>query len=135
MRGGIMAQKVEKTKEQRIKSEISKLKKIFGNLDKERMTLAMKLIENAAFMMVTLEDLQKTINEEGAIRTGTNGNGFETTQESPALKAYNSTMQRFTPCIKQLTDMLPDDKSLATAKAGEALTAFINRGKPGRGPG
>ena len=47
MRGGIMAQKVEKTKEKRKKSEISKLKKIFGNLDKERMTLAMKLIENA----------------------------------------------------------------------------------------
>ena len=29
MRGGIMAQKDEKTKEQRIKSEVSKLKKIF----------------------------------------------------------------------------------------------------------
>ena len=81
-----MAQKVEKTKEQRIKSEISKLKKIFGNLDKERMTLAMKLIENAAFMMVTLEDLQKTINEEGAIRTGTNGNGFETSRSPHGLR-------------------------------------------------
>ena len=130
-----MAQKDEKTKEQRIKSEVTKLKKIFSNLDKERMVLALKLIENAAFMTVTLEDLQKQINEEGSIRTGTNGNGFETTQESPALKAYNSVMQRYTPCIKQLTDMLPDAKSMATAKAGEALAAFVQKGKPqGRGP-
>ena len=123
-----MAQKTEKTKEQRIKREVTKLKKIYSNLDAERM-------ENAAFMTVTLEDLQKQINEEGSIQTGTNGNGFKTTQESPALKAYNSVMQRYTPCIKQLTDMLPDEKSASAAKAGEALAAFVLAGKPqGRGP-
>ncbi len=130
-----MAQKTEKTKEQRIKREVTKLKKIYSNLDADRMVLALKLIENAAFMTVTLEDLQKQINEEGPIQTGTNGNGFKTTQESPALKAYNSVMQRYTPCIKQLTDMLPDEKSASAAKAGEALAAFVLAGKPqGRGP-
>ena len=122
--------KTEKTKEQRIKSEISKLKKNYSNLDKERMTLAMKLIENAAFMTITLEDLQKEINEKGSIRTVTNGNGFETIQEAPELKAYNAVMQRYTPCIKQLTDMLPDGQTTATAKAGEALAAFVQKGKP-----
>lgn len=134
MRGGIMAEKVEKTKEQKIKSEITKLKKIYKQIDKDRMVLAVKLIENAAFMTVTLQDLQEQILSEGSIITGTNGNGFETTQENPAQKAYNAMMQRYTPCIKQLTDMLPSSKASEAKKAGDALKEFISAGKPkGRG--
>ena len=130
MRGGIMTEKEEKTKEQKIKSEVSKLKKIYKEIDKDRMVLAIKLIENAAFMTVTLKDLQEQIVEEGSIVTATNGNGFETTQENPAQKAYNAMMQRFTPCIKQLTDMLPSSKAAEAKKAGDALKEFISAGKP-----
>ena len=48
-----MATKTEKTKEQRIKTEKSRLKKIFKDLDENKKNLVTPLIEKAAFMIRT----------------------------------------------------------------------------------
>ena len=50
-------------KDKQIKKEISKFKKIFKNLDEDKKKILEKLIENVAFMAITLEDLQKQIKE------------------------------------------------------------------------
>ena len=122
---------LEKTKEKRIKNETTRLKKIFKEIEPNLAVLAKRLIENAAFMAVTLQDLALEINEVGSVITSTNGNGFEVRSESPEQKAYNAMMQRYIQCTKQLSDMLPDAKSAAANKAGGKLIAFIQEGKPG----
>ena len=60
-----MGAKKEKTKEQRIKSEKTRLKGIFKELDENKRKLVTPLIEKAAFMSIELDDLQETIEQDG----------------------------------------------------------------------
>lgn len=117
--------------EKRIKAEKKKLSSIFVDIPENKKRLAEKLIENAAFMAVTLEDLQEVIKDEGPISTFVNGNGFETVQEHPAQKSYNTMINRYSSVIKQLHELLPDSKQDAVNNAGEALAMFVAKGKPG----
>ena len=98
------------TRESRIKEEYTKLHKLYEGLPKNKLTLVEGLIENAAFMTVTLEDLQEKIKEEGAVIVAKNGNGFDITQEHPAQKSYNAMINRYTSVIKQLDALLPSEK-------------------------
>lgn len=120
-------------KEKLIKKEKSRLKRIFKDISEDKKKLCEPLMQNAAFMVVTLEELQKSIADEGAVIKAVNGNGFMTTQENPAQKSYNTMINRYTVIIKQLQDLLPDDKVDTVNKAGEALAAFVAKGKPGGG--
>ena len=122
----------DQEKDKRIKKEKNRLKKIFSEISESKRKLAEPLIENAAFMRITLEDLQQQVNDEGAVIEAVNGNGFKTQQEHPAQKSYNVMMNRYSATIKQLTDLLPDAKTETTSKAGEALAAFVMKGKPKR---
>ena len=59
-------------KVKRIKEEKTKLEGIFKDIPESKKKLCAKLIENAAFMAVTLEDLQEIVNQEGPVITATN---------------------------------------------------------------
>lgn len=65
--------KASMTKDDYIKAEIKRLKKIFANLTQDASAVAEKLIENAAFMAVSLTDLQRIINEKGYTEEYQNG--------------------------------------------------------------
>ena len=47
-------------------------------------------------MYVTLEELQKEINENGAMIKYQSGNGFDTIRDNPAQKAYTTMISRYT---------------------------------------
>lgn len=97
------------SKEEQIKEEEKRLLKIFINLDKDKKAINQKLISNAAFMAVTLQELQDRINKDGAVINYVNGNGFDTINEHPAQKSYNTMINRYTTVIKQLTDLVSKD--------------------------
>ena len=113
-----------------IDAEKKKLAEIFAEIPENKKKLCSKLIENAAFMSVTLENLQNQINEDGPVITLVNGNGFEITQEHPAQKSYISMVAKYSAIINQLTNLLPDHKSETVAKAGENLARLVAGGKP-----
>ena len=60
-----MASKREKSKESLINCEIKRLNKIFGLKGENAKGFQQELIQNAAFMAVSLRELQKIINENG----------------------------------------------------------------------
>lgn len=62
-----MAEKKELSKDDKIKKEMNKLKRIFKDIRKDRKSLCENLIKNAAFMSVTLEELQEDINNRGTV--------------------------------------------------------------------
>lgn len=103
------------------KKELKKIKQLFEKIPENKKELCEKLIENAAYMSATLDELKEIVNEEGAIITTTNGNGFETTTEHPAQKSYNTTLKNYTSVIKQLAEMLPE-----RAAVGSKLEQFLN---------
>lgn len=97
-------------KDKRIKKEISKFKKILKNLDEDKKKILEKLIENVAFMAVTLEELQEQIKEKGCIEKYKNGENQYGYKESTESKVYNSTIKNYNTCIRQLLDQLPKNE-------------------------
>lgn len=102
-----MASSKEKTKEQRIKSENTRLKGIFKDLDENKKKVVMPLIQKAAFMHVELEELQKEIEEKGCIDEYQNGANQWGTKKSAAVDVYNTMIKNYTAIIKTLTDLAP----------------------------
>ncbi len=94
-------------KDKLIKKEMSRLRRIFKNLEKDKWDTALSLIRNAAFMTVTLEDLQQTINREGTVSEYQNGENQWGTKKSPEVDIYNTMIKNHMTIIKQLTDLLP----------------------------
>lgn len=112
------------SKEERIKKEIKRLKKIFNKLDDDIKKVTQSLIENAAFMSVTLEDLQEVINAEGVISEYQNGANQWGTKKSPEVEVYNTMIKHYMNIIKQLTDLLPKDEEVVEEDDG--FEDFIN---------
>jgi cysteinyl-tRNA synthetase len=105
-----MKTKTEKTKEERIKEEIKRLNGIFSKMSKNTKRVVKSLIENAAFMAITLEDLQNDINIKGVISEYQNGENQWGTKKSPEVEVYNSMTKNHTQIMKQLADLIPKEQ-------------------------
>lgn len=98
------------TKEQKIKKEIARLKRVFKDLDKNKLQTVESLIKNAAFMAVSLEELQEIINAEGYVVEYQNGENQKGTKQSDAVKTHIAMTKNHAAIIKQLTDLVPPEK-------------------------
>jgi hypothetical protein len=96
-------------KDKRIKKEIERLSKIFQDLSKEKKDTVSSLVRNAAFMTVTLDDLQNKMNQEGVVSEYQNGANQWGTKKSPEVEIYNTMIKNHCTIIKQLTDLLPKE--------------------------
>ena len=96
--------------EEKIKREFSRLKRIFKDLDKNKLQTVESLIKNAAFMAVSLEELQEIINEEGYTVEYQNGANQSGTKQSDAVKTHIAMTKNHAAIIKQLCDLVPPEK-------------------------
>ena len=92
--------KAEKTKDQRIRQEYGRMKKLFAAMPENE-------LQNAAFMKVTLEDLQQAINENGVTDEYQNGANQSGTKASADLQAYNSLAKVYNALMDKLSGKLP----------------------------
>lgn len=115
------------TKDERIQKETRKLKAIFKALGKEKLKTAEGLISRAAFMGVSLSDLERIINEKGYTEEYQNGANQHGTKKSSEVEIYNTMVKNYTTTIKALVDMAPGDETLDPAAA--ELLAHISRRK------
>lgn len=91
--------------DKRIKKEISKFRKFIKDLDTEEKRMAMNMVNELAFMKITLEDLKKEVNANGVVTEMPQGE-YSITRENPALKSYNTMIQRYNSTLKQLDDYI-----------------------------
>ena len=103
-----VTEKKELSKEQRIKREVTRLRRVFKDLDKNALQVVEPLIKSAAFMTVTLADLELTISEEGCISEYKNGENQFGLKKSAAFDAYTSTIKNYMAAIKQIIEIAPD---------------------------
>jgi len=113
------------TKDERIKKEIRRLKNIYSKMDPDVKKVTQSLIENAAFMAVTLDDLQEIINKDGVISEYQNGANQWGTKKSPEVEVYNTMVKNHMAIIKQLTDLLPKEVK-AVEEENDGFDSFIN---------
>lgn len=113
-------------KNNKIKKEKQMLEKIFKKIDKNKQKIVEKLIDNVAFMSITLDELKEDIKKYGIKEEYMNGKNQFGFKESVESKTYNTMLKNYMSAIKQLTDLLPADEQ---KNAGEDLLKFIASGK------
>lgn len=99
-------------KNKKITKETNKLKKLFKELPENKKKMAEKLIENASFMSITLDELKEDIKVYGVKETYVNGKDQFGFKESIESKTYNTMVKNYMNIIKQLNDMLPENKKI-----------------------
>ncbi|HOA79889.1 MAG TPA: hypothetical protein PKK61_02340 [Defluviitaleaceae bacterium] len=106
-----MAIKKELSKQERILKEDRRLRKIYKNIDKDKLALIDGLICRAAYMRATLEDYEKDIDEKGYIEMFTQSEKTDPYErERPAARLYNTMNKNYQSIMKQLTDLVDKEK-------------------------
>lgn len=111
-------------KEKRIRSELTKLRRLYRELSKDEKILLEKLGQEAAFMSATLEDLKEVVNRDGVVTSMPQGD-YSIDRENPALRSYNAVIQRYNTTIKQIFDML--GKTSVENHDPESIHDFIRK--------
>ena len=82
---------------------------LFASMPENELNFCDPLLQNAAFMKVTLEDLQKAINENGVTDSYQNGANQSGTKASADLQAYNSLAKVYNALMDKLSAKLPKE--------------------------
>ena len=99
----------ELTKENRIKREYARMSEMFAEMPENERKFCDPLLQNAAFMCVTLQDLQAAINENGTSDTYQNGRNQSGVKASADLQAYNSLAKVYNALMDKLSAKLPKE--------------------------
>lgn len=116
-------------KQKRIKKELSKLKKIYKDIPKDKMIIVDGLINRAAFMRISLEDMELDIHKDGFVEM------FSQTEtqtpyerERPVARLYNSMNKNYQSIIKELTSHLKYlDEDHDEVQNNSVMEAFAKR--------
>lgn len=101
--------KQEIDKDTLVKREIARLNNLFKDIDRNKRLTAKGLIEEAAYMKITLQELKTEIDKHGPIDEMPQGD-YSILREHPALKSYNTMVQRYTNIIDKLTSLHPKEE-------------------------
>ena len=118
-----MSKKKELSKDTLVKREITRLTRLFKDIDSNRRLTAKGLIEEAAYMKITLQELKVEIDKHGPIDEMPQGD-YSILREHPALKSYNTMVQRYTNIIDKLTNLHP--KEVKVVEEDDGFADFIN---------
>ncbi|MBQ6519467.1 MAG: hypothetical protein IJI14_12155 [Anaerolineaceae bacterium] len=97
-------------KEAAIKKEKSRLKKAFKDLDANKKKTVEQLISTAAFLSVTLQELEEEINRKGVTEEYQNGANQYGVKQSAAAVTHIAMTKNLTAIMKQLADLVPAEK-------------------------
>lgn len=104
-----MARKKVLTKEQKIEAEVKRLTHIFEKADSKKLDTVKGLIDECAFMRITLGELRAAIDQNGTIDEMPQGE-YSIIRESPYVKTYHTMVQRYTTASEKLLGLLPKDE-------------------------
>lgn len=99
------------------------LNKILTTVDEDARVIAKAIIGEILFQQGVLRKLKRAIKEQGVVATYSNG----APRESPALKSYNVTIQRYSNLCKQLELMIRKDTKIDTGE--DALKSWLQATK------
>lgn len=121
----LVAKRKEKTKEERIKSELARLNKIYKDIEENRKSTAQGLIERCAYMRISLEDFEKDLDKNGFTEKFRQGNQEPYDRKRPIAEIYNSMNTSYQKAIKQLSDLLPKYNEIPT-KDDDGFDDFVH---------
>lgn len=99
-------------------------KEILEKIPEDKKVIGEKLVEELSFMEKTLASLKRLIEENGEMEHFQQGKQ-DFLRESPALKSYNTTVQRYSVMYRQLTDLIGKSQE---AEKSNAVYDFLKEG-------
>ena len=111
----------EPTKEARVKKEKRRLLKLFTDLEPNKLQTCMALIDRAAFITISLQDLEAQLNETGWVEYYQNGETQSGWKKAAAADCHISLTKNLNTILKQLIELVP------AAKKASKLDALMNR--------
>ena len=108
-------------KETRIRREKARLLEIFQGLDANKLKTCAALIDRAAFITISLEDLEEQLNTTGWVETYQNGENQSGMKKAAAADVHISLTKNLNAIIKQLLDLVPP------AQKASRLEALVRR--------
>lgn len=116
-----------KKQDELIAAEIAKWNEVFKDLSSDKKEVASRLIEQAAFMKITLDILKVNIQLDGATYWFEQGKQ-RMLVENPAQKSYNTMINRYTTVCNSLFNLLPKGEGDGDGKEKEDdLDKLLNR--------
>ena len=112
-------------KQNRIKKEAARLRRLFSKIDKQKKSLVFATIDDVAFMTITMQDLRETIIREGTTVEYKNGENQYGTKQSPDAQLYLQMSQKQTQAMKILVDCLPKTEKTVQIK-DDGFEGFVN---------
>ena len=94
-------------KSELIKKETRRLKKIFKDLEPNKLKTVDALISRAAFITVSLQELEEQLNRDGWVEEYCNGRNQSGLKKSAAAECHISLTKNLSTIMKQLIDMVP----------------------------
>lgn len=110
-------------KQNRIKKEEARLKRLFSKIDPNKKKLVFTTIADVAFMTITMDDLRENIIRDGTTVEYKNGENQYGTKQSPDAQLYLQMSQKLTAATKILVDCLP--KTEKPAKEDDGFDNFL----------
>ena len=92
---------------ERIKKETRRLKKIFKDLEPNKLKTVDALISRAAFITVSLQELEEQLNQDGWVEEYQNGRNQSGLKKSAAAEVHISLTKNLSTIMKQLIDLVP----------------------------
>lgn len=99
--------KTDDSRETRVRRERNRLKSIFKNIDPNKKKTIESLIDQAAFIRVSLQDLEEELNVNGWTETYQNGENQCGVKKAAAADVYNSLSKQELAVLKVLVDLTP----------------------------
>lgn len=97
-------------KEERIRKEFLTLRRSLSTMQPKVKKFNEPLMHRAAFMRITLEDLEETINQNGPVCEYQNGENQWGTKKSPEVDIYNTMAKNYAAVMKQLLSSIPEEE-------------------------
>lgn len=97
-------------KEKQIKKETRRLKAIFKDLEPNKLKTVDALIARAAFITVSLQELEEELNEKGWVEEYFNGRNQSGLKKSAAAEVHISLTKNLSTIMKQLIDLVPPEQ-------------------------
>ncbi len=103
--------------ETRIKREKQRLLDIFQGLDENKLNTCAALIDRAAFITISLEDLEEQLNKTGWVETYQNGENQSGVKKAAAADVHISLTKNLNAIVKQLLDLVPPAQKASRLEA------------------
>lgn len=105
-----MPRKKKLTKNERISTEEERLRDSYEELTKDKSMVADGLIRRASYMRITLEDMEKDLDDNGFVELFSQSEKQDPYErERPVARLYNTMNKNYQSIIKQLSDLLPKE--------------------------